>query len=317
MDSFVMFSGTANQRLAQAIAAETRRTLGACTISRFPDGEVGLELNDTVVGRTVVLVQPTSPPVDEHLIELLALVDACRRGGAAHIIAVVPYFGYARADRRGDKLEPITASVVAQLFQAVGVDHLLTVDLHTPQIQGFFQIPLESLTAAPLLADALRPSLPQGTVVVSPDAGRVQMATKYAQQLETSVVVLHKERLSGTATRVTQVIGDVQGRSCLIIDDMISTGGTLVEAATALRQAGAAPDIFIAATHGLFVADARTRLAQAGLSRIWVSDTVDLAVRGWPELQVVAVAPLIAAALRRLLVPFDNQTIEEAGSKRV
>ena len=303
MEQVVMFSGTANQELAQAIAAQTHHQLGTCTVTRFPDGEVGLELGDKVVGRTVILIQPTSPPVDEHLVELLALVDACRRSGATHIIAVVPYFGYARSDRRGAQLVPIMASMVANLLRAVGVDHVMAVDLHSTQIEGFFHIPADNLTAAPLLADAIRPNLPAGTIVVSPDAGRVRMATLYAQRLETDVAVVHKERLSGSETRVAQVVGDVRGRSCLLIDDMITTGSTLAHAAMALRQGGAT-EVFVAATHGLFVAHALHRLERAGITKLWVTDTVERGGDGWPNLQVVSIAPLIAAALRRL-TPFE------------
>jgi ribose-phosphate pyrophosphokinase len=301
MERFVVFSGQATPRLAEAVARELGLTLAPCTIARFPDGEVGVELHETVTRREVVLIQSSAPPVDQHLMELLVFVDACRRAGAARVIAVVPYFGYARADRRGDRLGSVTAGVIAQMLQVVGVDHVVTLDLHTPQIEGFFQIPVENLTAAPLLAASLRPHLPPGTVVVSPDAGRVRMAAEYARHLETNVVVLHKERLSGTRTHVTHVVGEVRNHSCLLIDDMISTGETLARAAEALRQAGAAPDLLVVATHGLFVADARERLAAAGISRLWVTDSVDPGEQPWPEREIVSAAPLLGATLRRLL----------------
>ena len=227
MEPFRIFSGTANRALADEVAHQLDVRLGGCDVARFPDGEVAVQLLEPVRRQNVFLVQATTPPVDEHLIELLALVDACRRAAAARIIAVVPYFGYARMDKRHGQREPITASMVATLLQAVGVDHLITVDLHAPQIEGFFHIPVDSLSAVPVLAATLRGQLPLRTVVVSPDAGRVGMACAYAQALGLEVAVLHKQRESSTQTRVTHLVGDVSDRPCLIVDDMITTGGTI------------------------------------------------------------------------------------------
>ena len=191
-------------------------------------------------------MQPTSPPVNEHLVELLALVDACRRASAAQITAIVPYFGYARSDKRHGRREPITASMVALLLQAVGVEHVVTIDLHAPQIEGFFHIPVDSLTAVPMLADALLGRLPDGIVIAAPDANAVRLASRYAHRLKTSVIVLHKQRESGTETKVTHPVGDVRDRPCLIVDDMISTGGTIAEAIEALLESGARPRVWSA-----------------------------------------------------------------------
>lgn len=260
----VLLAGTAHPALATAISQALDLPLAARRIARFPDGEVAIELDDPVRRKDVYLVQPTAPPVNEHLIDLLALVDACRRAAAARITAIVPYFGYARADKRAGHREPITASMVAMILQAVGVDQIVTVDLHAAQIEGFFHIPVDSLTAVPTLAAALHEHWQPSTVIVSPDAGRVKMASDYAHQLAAPVVVLHKQRVSGTETHVTHVVGDVRDRPCLIIDDMISTGGTIVEAVAALRQAGAQPAISIAATHGLLLGDAQAKLRAAG-----------------------------------------------------
>src|SRR5919199_1091455 len=173
-DAATIFAGTANSDLARGVARELGVRLGACSVERFPDGEVSVRLEEPVRGREVFVVQPTSPPVNEHLVELLAFADACRRSSAARVTAIVPYFGYARSDKREGRREPVMASTVAYLMQAAGIDHVVTMDLHAPQIEGFFRIPVDSLTAVPTFCDALRERLPRGTVVVSPDAGRVK-----------------------------------------------------------------------------------------------------------------------------------------------
>jgi ribose-phosphate pyrophosphokinase len=261
-EAFVLLAGTANPTLAAAVADILGVRLGGCRIARFPDGEISPQLLEPVRHKTVFLLQSTSPPVNDHLIELLALADACRRAAATRITAIIPYFGYARADKRHGRREPITARMVADLLHAVGVSHVVTVDLHTPQIEGFFLTPVDSLTAVPTLCGALQSRLPTGTVVVSPDAGRVRMATEYAHRLGTSVIVLHKRRESGTETAVTHLVGEVRDRSCLIIDDMIATGGTLLESIHAVRAAGARPEVFVAATHGLFLCGALENLSR-------------------------------------------------------
>jgi ribose-phosphate pyrophosphokinase len=246
--AFTIFSGTSNSALAGAIARILCVPLGERTIERFPDGEVAIWIGESVRRKEVFIVQPTSPPVDSHLVELLAFADACRRAAAAHITAVIPYFGYARSDKRHGHREPITACMVADLLQAVGVNQVITVDLHAAQIEGFFHVPVDNLTAVPTLCAVLHEGLSPGTVVVSPDVGRVKTATEYAHRLGTELIVLHKQRESGTATEVAHVVGDVRDRPCLVIDDMISTGGTMAGSIAALLDAGARPDITIAAT---------------------------------------------------------------------
>lgn len=300
-DEFTIFAGTSNPDLAAAVATELGVGLGERTVERFPDGEVAVRLDESVRGREVFVVQPTSPPVNDHLVELLAFADACRRASAGRVTAVVPYFGYARSDKRDGRRESIAASMVADLMEAVGIGHVVTVDLHTPQTEGFFRFPVDNLTAVGVLADALRDSLPEEAVVVSPDAGRVKMATEFAGRLGAPVVVLHKRRESGTRTRVTHLAGDVRGRPCLIVDDMISTGGTIVESARALRAAGARDEFLAAATHGLLLEGAPEKLAREGVGEILVTDTVPASAQGGPALRVATVAPLVAAALRRLL----------------
>jgi ribose-phosphate pyrophosphokinase len=299
--AFTLFAGTANPALAAGIARDLGVQVGPCTIDRFPDGEVAVQLLKPVRRKEVFLVQPTSPPVNDHLVELLALADACRRAAAARITAIVPYFGYGRADKRHGRREPITGRMVADVLEAVGIEHLVTVDLHTPQIEGFFRAPVDTLTAVPTLYGALRDHAPRDIVVVSPDAGRVRLATHYAQYFGAPVIVLHKRRESGTDTHVTHVVGDVSNRACLVVDDIISTGGTVAESVSALLGAGARPDILVAATHALLLPGARDKLQHAAIREVFVSDTVFVADTDWPKLRVVSVAPLIAGALQRFL----------------
>lgn len=300
MRDFAIFAGSAIPQLAEAIASELGLRLGGCTVERFPDGETWVGLDEPVRGRDVLLVQSTSPPVNESLIELLAFADACRRAAAARITAIIPYFGYARQDNRHGRSEPITASMVALLLQAVRIDHVVTVDLHTPQIEGFFQIPVDVLTAVATLSNELRGRLPEDVVIVSPDVGRVKMAAEYAQSFGAPVAVLHKRRESATKTKVTHVVGDVRDRPCLIIDDMISTGGTIAESVEALIEAGARPEITVTATHGVFVEGCREKLGHKAVREVLVTDTIPVADQGWQRLKVVSAGPLIAAFLRRI-----------------
>jgi ribose-phosphate pyrophosphokinase len=300
-NGFTIFAGTANPALASSIARGLGVRLGASSIERFPDGEVAVKLLEPVRRKEVFLVQPTSPPVNDNLVELLALADACRRAVAAHITAVVPYFGYARSDKRHGCREPITARVIADLLEAVGIDHVVTVDLHAPQIEGFFHLPVDSLTAMPTLCQALGDRLPSDIVLVSPDVGRTRLATQYAQCLGAPLVMLHKQRKSGTETEVTHVIGEVSNRPCLIVDDIISTGGTLAESVTALMEAGARPDIIISATHGLLLQGARNKLDHPAIREVLVTDTVPVTEQSWSQLRVISIAPLIAGALERFL----------------
>lgn len=310
-----LFTGTANPELAALIAKELGTRLGACRVERFPDGEISVRLLEPVRRKEVFVVQPVCPPVNEHLVELLIFADACRRAAADRITAIIPYFGYARSDKRHGRREAITASMVAHVFQAVGIDHVVTIDLHAAQIEGFFHVPVDSLTAVPTLCRALRDHVPDGAVVVSPDAGRIQMATEYAQRLGTSVIVLHKRRESGTNTMVTHLVGDVRDKSCLIIDDMISTGGTIAESVRVLLEAGARPRMMVAATHGLFIDGAQEKLSRPEIDKIFVTDTVRRPAADWPQLQIVSVAPLIAAALQRSMTNGSIQDLFSAATE--
>ncbi|MEW5915172.1 MAG: ribose-phosphate diphosphokinase [Gemmatimonadota bacterium] len=296
----LFLAGTANVPLAQSIVGLLGSSLGNCHIERFPDGEVSVEVMESVRGKDVFLIQPTSAPVNDRLMELLALADACRRAAAARITAIVPYFGYARADKRSGRRAPVTARAVADLLEAAGINHVVTVDAHTPQLEGFFHIPIDDLSATDVLCDAQRDVLLPNTVIVSPDLGGLRRAVKFAERLGTTTAVCAKRRLDGSRVMVTQVIGDVRERRCCIVDDMITTGGTIAEAAKALRDAGAREPITAAATHGVLVAGARERLTGAGIQQITVTDSIDVPA-GWdPPLRIATVAPKLAEVIRRL-----------------
>jgi len=300
---FVLFCGTANPALGRSIANAVGLRLGRSQVERFPDGEVSVRLDESVRRKEVFILQPTAPPVDQNLFELLCFADAARRAAAERVTAIIPYFGYARADRRNERREPITARMIGDVLQAAGVDHIVTIDLHTPQIEGFFRIPVDSLTAMPVLAEAVRGRLGPNATVAAPDAGRADLAARYAERLGLPLVVVHKQRETSSRTRVTRIVGDVEGRQCLIIDDMISTGGTLGSTIDALLDAGAAPELLIAATHALLLPGARKLLEREAVAELVVTDTV--APRGdtrdWRGLRIISVAPLLAAALQQVV----------------
>lgn len=300
MTHFSLFGGTANPDLSIKIAQILDHSLSPSQKEVFPDGEVSVRLDEPVRGRPVFIVQSTTPPVTENLFELLLFVDACRRAASGHVTAVIPYFGYGRADRRHGRRESIAASVVARLCQSIGLSHLVSVDFHTAQIEGFFHVPVEHLTAVPTLCDELKGRLAKETVVVSPNEGRLEMAAKFAQRLDLPLAVVHKQRVSGLMTRVIKITGDVQDRPCLIIDDMIVTGDTIANAMDALIKEGARPEFRVAATHGVLLIGARARLTRPGLREIFITDSVAPHIANWQELKVVSIAPLLASAIHRL-----------------
>lgn len=301
MESVTLFAGTANEPLAAAVARELDVPLAGRTVQRFPDGEISVRLEQSVRGREVFILQPTSPAVSDHLVELLVFADACRRAAAARITAIVPYLGYARSDRRQGLRAPVTASLVAMLLETAGVTHVVALDLHSPQLEGFFRIPIDNLTAVPVLCAALRPRVAADAVVVSPDLGATRLATEYGQRLGLAAAVCHKQRTSGTAVKVARIVGEVRDRPCVIVDDMITTGGTIAEAMAALTAAGARPEFTVAATHAVLVEGARERLAAAGVRELFATDTVAQSAGGEPAVHVVSVAPSIADVIRRLV----------------
>jgi ribose-phosphate pyrophosphokinase len=296
----VIFSGSANPPLTQAVADQLGVALGQRILARFPDSELHVELQQSVRGHDAYLIQPTSPPVDEHLMELLFLADACHRAGARCTTAIVPYFGYARQDRRGKGREPVGARITADLFAAAHIGRALAVDLHTPELEGFMSIPLEHLTAVPILVQAARPLLGPKSVVVSPDLGGTKLAERYARALALPLAVVHKARLSGHQVEVRGIVGEVAGRVPLIVDDMVSTAGTIAAAVSALMAAGARPPAVVIASHGLLVGEAAQRLRDLPIQRLIFSDSVRQPVQSSLPIQLASVAPLLAEAIKRL-----------------
>ncbi len=296
-----LFCGTANPELGEAVASRLRIPLGSRLLQRFPDGEVDFRLEESVRGRDVYLLQSTGPPVNENLMELLIMIDGCRRATAGRITAIIPYFGYSRQEKKSEGREPITARLVADLLTVAGSDAVVSIDLHAPAIQGFFNISMDHLTAVPILIDYLQQHRRPDQVVVSPDTGRVKLAERYSHGLGVPLVVLHKRRLDGGAAEAHAVIGDVAGRRPIVIDDMITTGGTIEGAVLALMGAGAVPEITVAATHGLLVGRALERLENPAISEVVITDTVPVPPeRRLPKLRVLSVAGLLAEAVRRL-----------------
>jgi ribose-phosphate pyrophosphokinase len=293
-----VFAGPASGPLGSAVceSLETGPALYDCR--RFPDGEAQVEIHESVRGHDVYLLQSTSPPADQHLMELLLLADACRRAGAARLTAVIPYFGYARQDRRTDR-RSLGARVAANVLGTAGFDRLMLIDAHTPAIEGFFEMPLDHLTAVSLLTDALAPSMSEASVVVAPDLGAVKLARAYTARLGVPMAFVHKARLNGEAVEAQAVIGDVRGRVPLIVDDMLSTGATIEAAVGALRAAGAREPMSVAVTHALLVGRARDIIESLPLARIVVTDTVSADQTALAQVEVCSVAPLLATAIRR------------------
>jgi ribose-phosphate pyrophosphokinase len=296
----MILTGSANPVLGGDIARRLGTALAVRVLDRFPDGELHVELRESVRGKRVFLVQPTSAPVEQHLFELLLLADACRRAGARDRIAVIPYFGYARQDRRAVGRDPIAARVVADMLASAGLGAVVVLDLHSRAAEGFFAMPTEHLSAVALLADQIRSEAGERAVVVAPDLGAVKLANRYSQRLGCPVATVYKTRLSGREVKVQQIVGDVRDRRPFIVDDMISTGGTVAAAVRALLAAGCRPDVTVVATHGVFTDQAAETLRELPLGRIVTTDSVtprkDLAL----PVQIVTVAPLLADVIARL-----------------
>jgi ribose-phosphate pyrophosphokinase len=297
-----VFTGNANPGLAAAIAARLGARVDPALVGRFSDGEVQVELGDNVRGRDVFLVQPTCAPANDHLMELLILGDACKRASAGRITAVIPYFGYARQDRKARPRVPITSKLVADLLSAAGMDRILTMELHAGQIQGFFDIPVDNLYSSSLLCETIERTIPLvDPIVVSPDAGGVERARAYAKRLKAGLAIIDKRRSGPNVAEVMHIIGDVRGRTAIIVDDMIDTAGTLTKAASAVREAGAVA-VYAAATHAVLSGPAVDRIAASPLERVVVTDSIPLSAggRACDRIQVVSVAHLFADAIRAI-----------------
>jgi ribose-phosphate pyrophosphokinase len=299
-DNLKIFSGSSNPALAGAVCKYLRLPLGGAKIERFPDGEKALKLEDDVRGRDCFVVQSTCKPVDENLMELLIYLDCLRRASAQRITAVIPYFGYARQDRKDEGRVPITAKLVANLITAAGADRVLTIDLHAAQLQGFFDIPVDHLTGELVLSDYFRAKKLSNLTVVSPDVGNIKMASRYAGHFGGDLAIVHKKRFSGSEVEASEIIGKVKGKNVLMCDDIIATAGTVCGAVNLVKQRGAAK-IYICATHGVFAGQALERLAKAPADEIVVTDTIPLTqeAKKVKNIKVLSVSAMLGEAIKR------------------
>jgi ribose-phosphate pyrophosphokinase len=298
----VLFTGNANPALAQDIATHLSIGLGKAKVGRFSDGEVDVEIEQNVRARDIFVVQPTCSPTNENLMELCIMVDALKRASARRVTAVIPYFGYARQDRRPRSTRvPISAKVVANMLESVGVERLLTMDLHADQIQGFFNIPVDNIYASPVLLSDLQSKRYDNLVVVSPDIGGVVRARALAKQAGCELAIIDKRRPKANVSEVMHVIGEIEGRNCVIMDDMIDTAGTLVKAADVLKERGAMK-VFAYCTHAVFSGPAIERIEASKLDEVVVTDTIPLADQGkhCAKVRQLSVAFLFAETIRRI-----------------
>ena len=303
MTRMKIFSGNSNVEFARKVAQSAGVELGHCDIGRFADGEVQVEIHESVRGCNVFLIQSTCPPVNENYMEMFMILDALKRASASEITLVMPYYGYARQDRKVAPRAPISAKCVAELISKAGADRLVVVDLHASQIQGFFSGPVDHLFAIPTLARAWREKMGHGAdfVVVSPDSGGVERARAFAKRIESTIAIIDKRRTGPNEAKAYHLIGDVKGKTAVIIDDMIDTAGTLVQAVDSLIKHGA-KKVFAVATHPVLSGPALTRLQESGVEKIWVTDTIPLkeAAKGSPKFEVISMAPVVAEAIRRI-----------------
>ncbi|MEX2175028.1 MAG: ribose-phosphate pyrophosphokinase [Pirellulaceae bacterium] len=303
MRELKIFSGQANRALAKEICNFLHLPLGEITLGKFPDGENFCKIEEDIRGRDIFLIQPTCPPVNDNILELLIMIDSCKRASAARITTVMPYFGYARQDRKDEGRVPITAKLVANLITRAGADRVLTMDLHSPQIQGFFDVPVDNMYAAPVLNDfvAALDVPPEKRIVVTPDVGSIKRALGHAKRLGAKLAIIDKRRDNPTETRQENIIGGpVEGMVCMMFDDMISTGGSIVGAAAKLHALGA-DQIYVAATHGVLCGKAIEKLNECPITGLAVTDTIPVPPEKLiPKLKVLSVAPLFAEAIKRI-----------------
>ena len=300
-DNLKIFSGSSNPALASNVCKYLEIPLGGAKIERFPDGEKAVRVEDDVRGRDCFVVQSTCEPVDEHLVELLIFLDCLRRASASRITAVIPYFGYARQDRKDEGRVPITAKLVANMITTAGADRVLAIDLHAHQLQGFFDIPVDHLAGELVLGKYFRDMKINNLTVVSPDVGNMKMASKYAAHLGGDLAIVHKRRLSGSNVEAQEIIGEVSGRNILMCDDIISTAGTICSAAALIKERGA-EKLYVGATHGIFAAQALDRLAQAPIDQVVVTDTIpqNKTSKKISNIKVLSVAAMLGEAIKRI-----------------
>ncbi|MGE0631036.1 MAG: ribose-phosphate diphosphokinase [Pseudobdellovibrionaceae bacterium] len=303
MRGLKLFSGNSNTNLAKKIAEAAGVELGYCEISTFADGEIQAEIHESVRGQHVFLIQSTCPPVNQNYMEMFIMLDALRRASAEQITAVIPYYGYARQDRKVAPRAPISAKVMADLLTTAGANRVVAVDLHAAQIQGFFNVPVDHLFAIPTLARAWRESVGFGEefVTVSPDAGGVERCRAFAKRIESPIAIIDKRRSGPNEAKALHLIGDVKNKTAIIIDDMIDTAGTLTQAVDSLLKNGA-KRVFAVATHPVLSGPAISRIKESKIEKVWVTDSIPLSVPAVEcgKIEVVSVAPLIAEAIKRI-----------------
>jgi ribose-phosphate pyrophosphokinase len=303
-----IFTGNANPQLARSIAECLGKELGLAEVGRFKDGEISIKIHETVRGREVFIIQPTHKPTAENLMELLLLIDAMKRASAKMIAAVVPYYGYARQDRKTQPRDSIGAKLVANLLTAAGADRVVTMDLHADQIQGFFDIPVDNLRALPIIEEYIRSKDLDDLMVVAPDVGGVVRARSLANRLNCPIAIVDKRRPAANVSQVMNIIGNVEGKTCVLFDDMIDTGGTIVNSAEALMKNGAKA-VFACCTHAVFSGQAPELLQQSPLKEVIVTDTINISQdRMFPKLKVLSVASLFAEAIKRI---FEEQPVSK------
>ena len=296
-----IFSGNANPDLAREIAAYLGTTVGDAAINRFNNGEVQVMVNESVRGKDIFIVQPTCGPiVNDNVMELLIMADAFKRASAKHITAVVPYYGYARQDRKARGREPITAKLMADLLTTAGVTRVVTIDLHAAQIQGFFNIPVDHMPGGPILADYIKEKNLENPVVVSPDLGGVSRARLIAEKLNCSIAIIDKRRPEPGVAEVMNLIGSVEGKTAIMVDDMVDTAGSLTEGARALMKFGA-KEVYACCTHAVLTAPAIQRIDESGIKELIVTNTIPLTPeKQHPKIKVLSVAPILAETILRI-----------------
>ncbi|MBV9390640.1 MAG: ribose-phosphate pyrophosphokinase [Verrucomicrobia bacterium] len=300
-----IFSGSAHHELAKKICQSVGVPLGAATVSSFPDGETKVKINENIRGRDIFIVQPTCPPTNQNLMELLIMIDAARRASAYRITAVIPYFGYARQDRKDQPRVPITAKLVANLLTAAGADRVLTLDLHAQQIQGFFDIPVDHLYAAPVLIRYIHQRRLENLVVVSPDVGGLKLASVYAEALGASFATVAKRRKSPTETEALQVIGAVEGKNVLMVDDLTETAGTLTNAASLLKKNGA-HDIYAGVSHAVFTDVAHERLKNSEILELVTTNSTPVRLHPECRITVLSIAEILGEGIQRI---YTNESV--------
>jgi ribose-phosphate pyrophosphokinase len=308
LNNLKIFTGTSNPGLAKKICDYLEIPLGDAYVGRFPDGEIDLKVNEDVRGADIFLVQSVCPPVNENLMELLIMIDCVKRASAARVTAVIPYYGYARKDRKDEGRVPITAKLVANLITKAGIDRVLAMDLHAAQIQGFFDIPVDHIYAFPVLSSYYRGLGIPDAVVVSPDVGGIKIAKAYSKKLNIRMAVVDKRRVGPEETEIGFVIGDVAGKNVIMVDDIIATGGSIVQAAMVLKEKGA-KDVYVGTTHPVLCGSAVERLVAAPIKEVAVTDTIPLDDRARPlgkRIKVLTISELLGEAIRRI---HTNQSV--------